>query len=63
MPNLGTRPWCISIERGAQVKAFNVPVDNNRAPLRLILEGAGGEALARGQTEEIKCDAYLAAVG
>jgi NAD(P) transhydrogenase len=53
----------IRIERGAQVKEFDVPIDNPQAPIRLILEGAGGQPLPKGQISEIKCDAYLAAVG
>ena len=53
----------IRIERGAQVKEFDVPVDNPKAPIRLFLEGKGGEPLARGHATDITCDAYLAAVG
>lgn len=53
----------IRIERGAQVKEFDVPINNPQAPIRLLLEGKGGEPLPRGQPDEIKCDAYLAAVG
>jgi NAD(P) transhydrogenase len=53
----------IRIERGAQVKEFDVPVNNPQAPIRLLLEGKGGQALPRGQEAEVKCDAYLAAVG
>ena len=53
----------IRIQRGTQVKEFDVPVDNPKAPIRLLLEGKGGEPLARGQTTELTCEAYLAAVG
>ena len=53
----------IRIQRGAQVKEFDVPIDNPQAPIRLFLEGNKGEQLTPGQESEIKCDAYLAAVG
>ena len=53
----------IKIERGAQVKEFFVPTDNERAPIVLTLEGKNGTPLATGARTEIKCDSYLAAVG
>lgn len=53
----------IKIERGAQVKQFNVPTDNERAPIVLTLEGKNGTPLPTGARTEIKCDSYLAAVG
>jgi NAD(P) transhydrogenase len=53
----------IKIERGAQAKEFFVPKDNARAPIRITLEAKGGGALPHGRNTEIKCDAYLAAVG
>ncbi len=54
----------IKIERGAQVASFEVPQDNDRAPLKITLEAPGGGRLPRGVDDsEIKCDAYLAAVG
>jgi NAD(P) transhydrogenase len=53
----------IRIERGAQVKEFHVPAANARAPIRLVLEGRNGSELATGADTEVKCDAYLAAVG
>lgn len=53
----------IKIERGAQVSDFYVPTENSAAPIRLKLEGKNGMPLATGQTEELRVDAYLAAVG
>ena len=53
----------IKIERGAQAASFLVPKDNIRAPIRIELEAKGGGPLSRGSNTEIKCDAYLAAVG
>jgi NAD(P) transhydrogenase len=54
----------IKIERGAQVKAFVMPPkDNMRAPLKIELEAPGGVPLPVGRREEIRVDAYLAAVG
>ena len=53
----------IKIERGAQVQSFEVPQDNDQAPIRLTLEAKGGGPLPTGARTEIKCDAYLAAVG
>jgi NAD(P) transhydrogenase len=53
----------IKIERGAQVASFDVPTINTRAPIKITLEAKSGEALPRGHTTELKCDAYLAAVG
>lgn len=53
----------IKIKRGAQAKEFFVPQDNARAPVRITLESRNGGPLASGVETEIKCDAYLAAVG
>jgi NAD(P) transhydrogenase len=54
----------IKIERGAQVAAFDVPAfGEGRAPVKLTLEAKGGGPLPTGATTEVKCDAYLAAVG
>jgi NAD(P) transhydrogenase len=53
----------IKIERGAQVASFDVPTLNTRAPIKITLEAKGGEPFPRGHTTELKCDAYLAAVG
>lgn len=53
----------IKIERGAQVADFEVPTISDRAPIKIKLEAAGGGTLPRGHDMEIKCDAYLAAVG
>ena len=59
----------IKIERGAQVKAFDVPklgpngLEGLRPPIKLHLEAKGGGPLPRGHATEVKCDAYLAAVG
>lgn len=53
----------IRIERGAQAASFTVPKDNPQAPIKIELEAAGGGPLPRGADTEIKCDAYLAAVG
>jgi len=53
----------INIERGAQVKKFNVPRDNPKAPIVLDLEAKGGGARPSGATTTVKCDIYLAAVG
>jgi NAD(P) transhydrogenase len=54
----------IKFARGAQVKEFDVPLtSNSRAPLKITLEAPGGGPLPTGATVEIKCDAYLAAVG
>jgi NAD(P) transhydrogenase len=52
----------IRIERGAQVKEFDIP-DSPTAPMKLTLESRDGTALPSGRETEIKCDAYLAAVG
>jgi NAD(P) transhydrogenase len=53
----------IKIERGAQVKSFSVPTDNELAPVVLTLEGKNGTPLPTGARTEVKCDSYLAAVG
>lgn len=53
----------IRIERGAQVQSFTIPKEP-RAPLKLTLvQSQGGGPLPPGRETEIKCDAYLAAVG
>jgi NAD(P) transhydrogenase len=53
----------IKVERGAQVASFDIPTVNARAPIKIALEAKGGAELPRGHTTELKCDAYLAAVG
>mmetsp|Transcript_30704 Transcript_30704/g.45471 ORF Transcript_30704/g.45471 Transcript_30704/m.45471 type:complete len:665 (-) Transcript_30704:237-2231(-) len=60
----------IKIQRGAQVKEFDVPVveedrepNSFRQPIKLTLEARGGGPLPTGRESEIRCDAYLAAVG
>jgi len=53
----------IKVERGAQVKEFYVPEDNDQAPIRLTLEARGGGPLPTNARTEVKCDCYLAAVG
>ena len=53
----------IKIERGAQVASFDVPEDNVLAPITLTLEARGGGTLPQGRRTEVKCQAYLAAVG
>ena len=52
----------IKIERGAQVGEFTVP-STARSPMTIQLEAKGGGARAKGLATEVKCDAYLAAVG
>ena len=53
----------INIERGAQVKKFNIPRDNPKAPIVLDLEAKGGGARPSGAKTSVRCDIYLAAVG
>lgn len=53
----------IKIERGAQVKKFTVPRDNDKAPMVLELEAKGGGERPSGEITTLKCDIYLAAVG
>jgi len=53
----------IRVERGAQVKSFDVPEGNDQAPVKLTLEASGGGPLPTNARTEVKCDAYLAAVG
>lgn len=53
----------IKVERGAQVKRFNVPRDNDKAPVVLDLEARNGGERPTGAATTIKCDIYLAAVG
>mmetsp|Transcript_39836 Transcript_39836/g.119829 ORF Transcript_39836/g.119829 Transcript_39836/m.119829 type:complete len:506 (-) Transcript_39836:267-1784(-) len=53
----------IKIERGAQAKSFDVPDDNLKAPIRITLEARGGGGRPTGCAMEVKCNAYLAAVG
>jgi len=53
----------INIERGAQVKKFNVPRNNPKAPIILDLEARGGGKRPTGTRTSVKCDIYLAAVG
>ena len=52
----------IRIERGAQVGKFTIP-DNPRSPLTIELRAKGGGPRKSGLRDEIKCSAYLAAVG
>jgi NAD(P) transhydrogenase len=52
----------IRVERGAQVGDFTVP-SNPRSPLTIALRSKGGAPRKEGLTQEIKCQAYLAAVG
>ncbi len=53
----------IKIERGARVKKFDVPRDNDKAPIVLELEASNGGDRPTGSATSIKCDIYLAAVG
>lgn len=58
----------IKIERGAQVKEFELPdqvsgSNGIRPPIKIDLEAKGGGPRPTGTTRELKCDAYLAAVG
>jgi NAD(P) transhydrogenase len=54
----------IKIERGAQVKSFDVPTNTaGRPPIKLTLEAKGGGERPTGTRTEVLCDAYLAAVG
>lgn len=57
----------IKIERGAQVKEFELPAttlgNNIRTPIKIELEAKGGGPRPTGTQTELKCDAYLAAVG
>ena len=53
----------IKIERGAQAREFELPLQSDRAPIKITLEARGGGPLPEGRDTEIKCDAYLAAVG
>mmetsp|Transcript_9221 Transcript_9221/g.20187 ORF Transcript_9221/g.20187 Transcript_9221/m.20187 type:complete len:613 (+) Transcript_9221:83-1921(+) len=53
----------IKIERGAQVKKFNVPRGNDKAPISIELEARGGGERPSGESTSLKCDIYLAAVG
>jgi len=62
----------IKIERGSQVSSFSVPTTNDndndngyRTPLTITLEPAPGDTRRNSRTssQELRCDAYLAAVG
>lgn len=54
----------ITIIRGAQAKDFVVPPPTSqRQPIKIQLEAKGGGALPKSVQSEIKCDAYIAAVG
>lgn len=58
----------INIEKGAQVKSFDVPksIDASlvgRTPIKLELEAKGGGDRSSCVTQSLKVDAYLAAVG
>lgn len=52
----------IHIQRGAQVKSFEVPKRLN-VPMKIVLEAKGGGERPLGCLTEIKCDCYIAAVG
>jgi NAD(P)H-nitrite reductase large subunit len=52
----------IKIVRGAQATSFEVPSEK-QIPVTIQLSAPDGSPLRRGYTTEIKCDAYLAAVG
>jgi len=52
----------IRIERNAQVGEFDVP-ENPRSPITIELRAKGGGPRKSGLPREIKCSAYLAAVG
>lgn len=52
----------IRILRGAQVKDFEIP-ESPKAPIKLTLESNNGSPLSGNRVTELKCDAYLAAVG
>ena len=51
----------IKIARGQQVRRFEIPT-MPRAPLKVFLEAVGGSGGSSEETE-LRCDAYLAAVG
>mmetsp|Transcript_32360 Transcript_32360/g.67862 ORF Transcript_32360/g.67862 Transcript_32360/m.67862 type:complete len:619 (+) Transcript_32360:400-2256(+) len=53
----------IKIERGAQVKKFHIPKDNDKAPIILDLEAKGGGPRSPTAATDVKCDIYIAAVG
>jgi NAD(P) transhydrogenase len=60
----------IKFVRGAQVQSFQVPPCDddtmlNKEPIKIVLQSAGGVAseLPSGTPTELRCDAYLAAVG
>lgn len=55
----------IHVERGAQVTSFEMPSfgAGGRPPITLTLQAKGGGSRPAGCASEIKCDAYLAAVG
>jgi len=46
----------IKIERGAQVKRFHVPRDNDKAPIILDIEAKGGGERPSGEATTVKCD-------
>lgn len=54
----------IKVIRGAQVKEFIVPEQSSqRVPIKISLEAKDGGPLPKSVDDEIKCDAYVAAVG
>lgn len=54
----------IKVIRGAQAKEFFVPPPSKqRVPIRITLEARDGGPLPKSVDDEIKCDAYVAAVG
>eukprot|EP00522_Entomoneis_paludosa_P002027 CAMPEP_0172474766 /NCGR_PEP_ID=MMETSP1065-20121228/69526_1 /TAXON_ID=265537 /ORGANISM="Amphiprora paludosa, Strain CCMP125" /LENGTH=635 /DNA_ID=CAMNT_0013232957 /DNA_START=68 /DNA_END=1975 /DNA_ORIENTATION=- len=52
----------IKIERGAQVGEFNVP-QTDKGQISIELNAKGGGPRAPGLATEVKCEAYVAAVG
>lgn len=52
----------IKVERGAQVGEFTIP-SNPRTPITIELLAKGGSPRKEGLAKEVRCDAYLAAVG
>jgi len=55
----------IKFERNAQVKSIEISTQSTeiRGPIKILLEAKGGMERSEGCATEIKCDAYLAAVG
>ena len=53
----------IDIRKGTQVSYFDIPKAGDRTPISIGLEGRDGAPLSGSVPQEIKVDAYLAAVG